>query len=116
MEKPITRRTSLLALGGLAAGALGWRADSAESAGVGPAAVASGAVTCVLTPELTEGPYYIAGEHVRRNITDGYPGTALALHLTVLDASSCKPIKGAAVDVWHADAAGAYSGLNGLVT
>jgi hypothetical protein len=34
MEKPITRRTSLVALGGLVAGTLGWRADSAESAGV----------------------------------------------------------------------------------
>jgi protocatechuate 3,4-dioxygenase beta subunit len=29
----------------------------------------------------------------------------------VLNASTCKPIKGAAVDIWHADAAGNYSGF-----
>ena len=117
MNDPITRRKSLITLGGVVGSALAGGALRAVSAGgatgSGPAAVANGAVKCVLTPELTEGPYYIAGEHLRRNITDGYPGTALALHLTVLDASSCKPIKGAAVDVWHADAAGDYSGLNG---
>jgi len=113
MEKTVTRRTSLVALGGLLAGALGWKAGSAESAGVGPAAVASGAVACVLTPELTEGPYYVPGEKVRSNITEGRPGAKLALALTVVDASTCKPIKGATVDIWHADALGAYSGVQG---
>ena len=63
-------------------------------------------------PELTEGPYYVAGEQVRRNITEGKPGTALTLKLTVVDASTCKPIKNAAVDIWHADAAGNYSAFS----
>ena len=31
----------------------------------------------------------------------------------MVDASTCKPIKGAAVDVWHADALGVYSGVQG---
>jgi hypothetical protein len=43
--------------------------------GGGPTAVESGAVTCVLTPELTAGPFYIPNEKLRRNITDGHPGT-----------------------------------------
>jgi protocatechuate 3,4-dioxygenase beta subunit len=94
----------------LAAG-LGWKLASSESAGAGPGAVASGAITCVLTPELTEGPYYIAGEKVRRNITEGRPGTPLTVGLAVVDASSCKPIRGASVDIWHADAGGVYSGF-----
>ena len=66
---------------------------------------------------MTEGPYYIAGEKVRRDITEGLPGAPLALRLTVLDASTCKPIKGAAVDIWHASAGGKYSGeeANGTV-
>jgi protocatechuate 3,4-dioxygenase beta subunit len=110
MEKRISRRTSLIALGGLAAAAAGWRADEA---GAGPAAVASGAVSCVLTPEMTEGPYYLPEEAVRRNITEGRPGTPLALHLTVVSVSSCKPIASAKVDVWHADASGVYSGVQG---
>ena len=113
----LSRRAALTKLGGLAAAALGggaWAAldeDEADAAAGGPAAVASGAVTCVLTPELTEGPYYIEDEKLRRNITEGKPGARLLLRLTVVDASTCKPIKGAAVDVWHADASGVYSGF-----
>jgi protocatechuate 3,4-dioxygenase beta subunit len=103
-------RGSLLRLGGVIAAAAGldalkggWLAhDSAD---------ASDTVTCVLTPEQTEGPYYIANEKVRRNITEGRPGTPLTLRLAVVDASTCKPIKGAAVDIWHCDAAGTYSGF-----
>ena|SRR6266566_1167951 len=111
----ITRRASLAKVGGFVAAALGasaWKLGSAaESDGTGPAAVASGAVSCVLAPEQTEGPYYIANEKLRRNITEGRPGTPLTLRLRVVDASTCKPIKNAAVDVWHCDALGAYSGF-----
>jgi protocatechuate 3,4-dioxygenase beta subunit len=110
-EHHLTRRDSLLRLAGLVAGAMGATALGSEEAGAGPAAVASGAVSCILTPELTEGPYYIAGEKVRRDITEGRPGVPLALRTTVVDASSCKPIKGAAVDIWHCDAGGVYSGF-----
>lgn len=66
---------------------------------------------CVLTPELTEGPYYIAGEKLRRDIRDGHPGTLLTLQLGVRNAATCAPLKGAAVDIWPADAAGNYSGF-----
>jgi protocatechuate 3,4-dioxygenase beta subunit len=110
-EQRLSRR-SILRLAGIAAASLGtsaWKARDAE--GGGPAAVEAGSVSCVLTPEMTEGPYYIAREQVRRNITDGHPGMPLVLRLTVVDASTCKPIKGAAVDIWHADAAGNYSGF-----
>jgi protocatechuate 3,4-dioxygenase beta subunit len=112
MDELLTRRGSLARLAGLLTAALGlgaWRSSASE--GAGPAAVASGAVRCVLTPEQTEGPYYIANERVRRNITEGRPGTPLTLRLKVVDASTCRPIKGAAVDIWHADAAGVYSGF-----
>jgi protocatechuate 3,4-dioxygenase beta subunit len=117
-RKRLTRRQSLARLGGLAAllGAGGWKLaageDDADAAG-GPAAVASGAVSCVLTPEQTEGPYYVDGAKVRRNVTEGRPGRALTLRLRVVDASTCRPIKGASVDIWHCDALGDYSGVNG---
>jgi protocatechuate 3,4-dioxygenase beta subunit len=113
----LTRRSSLLRLGGLAAGALGaatWKlesADDASGAGVGPTAVASGLVTCVLAPEQTLGPYFTDGDKVRRNVREGRPGVALSLRTTVVDASNCKPIRGAAVDIWHCDASGTYSGF-----
>jgi hypothetical protein len=115
MESPrVTRRGPIARFGGLLAALAGgsaWEAVTAEGRTDGPAGVASGVVTCVLAPELTEGPYYIAEERNRRNITEGRPGTALRLRLSVVNASTCRPIKGAAVDIWHADAGGVYSGF-----
>ncbi len=105
----LTRRRSLLGLGGLVAVALG--AGAARATEDGPAGVASGQVKCVLTPEMTEGPYYLSGEKLRRDITEGKPGARLDLALTVVDASTCRPIKGATVDIWHCDAGGVYSGF-----
>jgi protocatechuate 3,4-dioxygenase beta subunit len=107
-NRKLSRRESLLAAGGLIAAAL--MPEAAEAAGDGPSAVATGAVSCVLTPEMTEGPYYVPSEKVRRDITEGRPGVPLELRLTVVNASTCKPIKGAVVDIWHADAIGVYSG------
>jgi len=108
MDELLTRRNTLLRLAGLVGAGLG---IEALKAGDGPAGVASGAVKCVLTPEQTEGPFYIDNEKVRRNITDGRRGTPLTLRATVVDASTCKPIKGATVDIWHCDAGGVYSGF-----
>jgi len=117
-EARLTRRDSLLGLGGLAAAALGaggvlaaLDGQEAEAASSGPAAVASGLVTCVLTPEMTEGPYFLDGDKVRRDIREGRPGTRLDLATTVVDVSTCKPINGALVDIWHCDAGGTYSGF-----
>jgi protocatechuate 3,4-dioxygenase beta subunit len=117
-DNGVTRRGALLKLGGFAATAIGagaWGAKElldapeADAAGTGPAAVASGLVSCVLAPEMTEGPYYVEGDKVRRNITEGKPGVPLTLRLTVVDVSTCKPIRAAAVDIWHCDAGGVYS-------
>ena len=69
----------------------------------------------MLAPEQTEGPYYVSGAKVRRTITEGRPGVPLALRLRVVDASGCRPIRNAAVDVWHADALGSYSGVGAQV-
>jgi hypothetical protein len=107
----LSRRDSLLKLGGLltGAGVVGaWKL--AEEASAGPAAVASGFVSCVLAPEQTEGPYYLDDHKVRRNITEGRPGAPLTLRLGVVDVSSCKPVKGAALDIWHCDAGGVFRG------
>jgi protocatechuate 3,4-dioxygenase beta subunit len=112
-ESRISRRGVLAKLGGLAAVAVGGTMWKSDAEGAGPEAVAAGLVTCVLTPEQTEGPFYVAGEKVRRNITEGRPGTPLSLRLEVVNASNCKPIRNAAVDVWHTDALGVYSGVQG---
>jgi protocatechuate 3,4-dioxygenase beta subunit len=100
----LTRRDSLIRLGGFAATALGL-------VGLRSAPSEAATVSCILTPEQTEVPYYIAGEKLRRNITEGRPGAAMLMRALVVDASTCRPIKKAAVDIWHADAAGVYSGF-----
>ena len=109
-ENRVTRRGSLVKLGGAAVAAVaGWKAVEAADSSAGPTAVASGAVSCVLAPEQTEGPYFLPGDRMRRDVTEGKSGVPLALKLTVVDVSTCKPIKGAAVDIWHCDALGTYA-------
>ena len=66
-----------------------------------------------VTPGQTEGPYYLDVGKVRRDITEGKPGTPLVVALRLVEAGSCEPIRGAFVDIWHTDAAGQYSGFRG---
>uniref|UniRef100_UPI003F495DFB intradiol ring-cleavage dioxygenase n=1 Tax=Streptomyces chartreusis TaxID=1969 RepID=UPI003F495DFB len=65
---------------------------------------------CVLTPEQTEGPYYLDLETVRKNITEGKTGVPLTLRTTVIDTRTCVPLSNVAVDIWQCDAVGIYSG------
>jgi protocatechuate 3,4-dioxygenase beta subunit len=102
---PLRRREALIAMGaglGAIAGieAL-WRPLEAEGAG------------CLLQREVTEGPYYLDLDLVRRDITGNRRGAPLALAFTVVDAGTCSPIRNAMVEIWHADADGAYSGVAG---
>lgn len=67
-------------------------------------------VHCILTHEATEGPYYIPSPLLRTNITEDRNGLPLHLNISVTDVTKCSPAKGVYVDIWHADAAGQYSG------
>jgi len=101
------RREALLALGGLGVGAA-FGVRSLLKPATAPAAP-----DCLLQRELTEGPYYLDLDLVRRNVKGDRRGTPLALRFTVVDASSCTRLENAAVEIWHADAAGTYSGVSG---
>ncbi|OYU39575.1 MAG: protocatechuate dioxygenase [Pseudorhodobacter sp. PARRP1] len=68
---------------------------------------------CLLQKEVTEGPFYIDPHLLRADITEGKPGLPLQLRLQVVTAD-CAPVAGARVDVWHCDAAGAYSGVQNM--
>lgn len=63
---------------------------------------------CRLTPEQTAGPFYADVGLDRRDITEGLPGHPLRLGIRVVD-QDCRPVPGAVVEVWHADAGGDYS-------
>jgi protocatechuate 3,4-dioxygenase beta subunit len=68
--------------------------------------------SCPLTPRQTEGPFYFDPRLVRRDIRDGRLGLPLRLRLQVVAAADCAPLERARVDIWHCDAAGAYSGYD----
>ena len=116
----LTRRRVLAWLGGMGLAALiAGCADEGDSAAptattTAPTTATTGTtVDCILSPEQTEGPYYIDIDRVRSDITEGRPGAPLELTLNVVDGNSCEPISDAAVDIWHCDAEGVYSGVQG---
>lgn len=67
---------------------------------------------CTLYPQQTEGPFYLDLDSLRRDITEGKAGLPLSVVVQV-QSESCAPLKDVAVDVWHCDAAGVYSGFPG---
>ena len=67
---------------------------------------------CLLTPEVTEGPFYFDPRLLRPNIAEGKQGVPITLLLQIVDAG-CKPLNGARVDIWHCDATGVYSNYSG---
>jgi protocatechuate 3,4-dioxygenase beta subunit len=118
LEQRLTRRRALqwagaLGLAAFGAACAGDDGDSAAPATSTSTTTGTTAPDCVLMPELTEGPYYLDLDLVRSDIAEGRPGLPLDLLVTVVDAEACEPIEGAAVDVWHCDAGGAYSGVQG---
>ncbi|MEU1178920.1 intradiol ring-cleavage dioxygenase [Streptomyces sp. NPDC005820] len=68
----------------------------------------------VLTSETVEGPYYIDADKIRRDVTEDREGIPLLLGLKVIDSETCRPIRDAAVDIWHCDAVGVYSGYEDM--
>ncbi|MFF0734581.1 intradiol ring-cleavage dioxygenase [Streptomyces chartreusis] len=121
-DKSITRRRALAVTGGtVAAGGLavaGYQAafadtatTTAEEATTASASASESSGCMTLMSSVTEGPYYLDGALVRKDITEGKSGVPLTLRLTVVDATDgCTPVKGAAVEIWHCDAWGYYSG------
>ncbi|WP_369170585.1 intradiol ring-cleavage dioxygenase [Streptomyces sp. R28] len=123
-DKSITRRRAIAVTGGtLAAGGLavagyqtafadaGTTATDAATTATTTTASESAGSCMTLMSSVTEGPYYLDNALVRKDITEGKSGVPLTLRLTVVDATDgCTPVSGAAVEIWHCDAWGYYSG------
>ena len=69
--------------------------------------------SCAPTQAIEEGPYYLSDTPTRSDVTDGQSGKSMTYSFTVLD-TACKPIKGARIDIWYANAQGIYSGVNSV--
>jgi protocatechuate 3,4-dioxygenase beta subunit len=107
-----TRRRSLALLGGGGAGLIvaGSNGGFALARSTdGHDYVAEAARACSLTAEQEEGPYYVALERVREDIIGGQTGLPFELEITIVNSLTCKPLRHAAIDIWHANAAGVYS-------
>lgn len=77
-----------------------------------PSILFTGNGSCALVPETTQGPYYVSGEFIRSNVTEDQVGVPLYLDFQFIDTNTCEPVEGVAVDYWHANATGSYSGIS----
>jgi protocatechuate 3,4-dioxygenase beta subunit len=64
--------------------------------------------TCLVLPDLTQGPFPTIDQIERRDITEGHAGLALRVGIQVVD-EACAPIPDAIVEIWHCDTDGDYS-------
>ncbi|MGH7703106.1 MAG: intradiol ring-cleavage dioxygenase [Gemmatimonadales bacterium] len=112
----LSRREALAVLGMSGAAFLG----GGTAFGRRRATISRHSPSCVVRPEQTEGPYFvdeglnrsdIRADGVGGAISEGVP-LALTLALSGLNGTSCAPVPGAHVDVWHCDAAGVYSDVH----
>ncbi|MCU1260688.1 MAG: intradiol ring-cleavage dioxygenase, partial [Bryobacterales bacterium] len=103
----LNRRHTLAILGGAGAAAF-----------TGSLQVVDAATSCVaLAGQQTEGPYWVDEKlnrsDIRVDTSDGSvrPGVLLNLSIALQESSgsSCTPLAGARVDIWHCDATGVYS-------
>ncbi|GCB28251.1 hypothetical protein AAWM_11136 [Aspergillus awamori] len=67
--------------------------------------------TCIVQPEVTQGPYYIAGELIRRNVVEDQTGVPLFMDIQLIDTNTCEPLPNIYTDIWHCNATGVYSGV-----
>lgn len=91
--------------------------SSPTTAGTTAATVPAAAPSCVVKPELTEGPYFVDEKLNRSDIrpdpsggptAEGVP-LKLTFRVSQIGSAGCTALSGATVDVWHCDAAGVYS-------
>lgn len=70
--------------------------------------------SCILAPEVTDGPYYVVGENLRSNVKEEEycDGIDLFLEVQYVDIETCEPVPAVAVDVWNCNATGIYSGIS----
>ncbi|MCO6006222.1 intradiol ring-cleavage dioxygenase [Actinoallomurus purpureus] len=110
----VNRRAALTALGGASLGAAGIVALGSTAGASTAHRPSAPRPACVLAPELVEGPYYLDYDLFRRDITEHKDGVPLILRAVVVDATTCAPIPRAALDIWHTDALGEYSGYTAM--
>jgi protocatechuate 3,4-dioxygenase beta subunit len=74
-----------------------------------PDPFAAAASSCLLVASTTRGPCTTATDLAREDVSEGWSGLPVRLALRVVD-TSCAPLAGATVKIWHTNLEGSYSG------
>ncbi|MEZ4219859.1 MAG: hypothetical protein R3B13_02950 [Polyangiaceae bacterium] len=93
-----------------AAGSTGGAAGSAGAAG-GSSMCTQPTPGCIVTDDNILGPFYSAGAPERADLRDGQAGQRLVVSGRVYGCDCQTPLPNAVVDVWQANAAGAYDNV-----
>jgi protocatechuate 3,4-dioxygenase beta subunit len=112
----ILRRREVLALIG-SAGGVAAAVGALQPRAVAQTSSAAALPSCIVKPELTEGPYFVDEKLLRSDIRSDPTTKAISagvpLRLTFLvskvSSAGCAALQNAAVDIWHCDASGLYS-------
>ncbi|KAK8009125.1 extracellular dioxygenase [Apiospora marii] len=88
------------------------KVDAQYDPSTSPDIIFAGNASCALVAETTIGPYFVSGELMRTNVTEGQKGVPLHLDIQFISTSTCSPVKDMVIDVWHSNATGVYSGVS----
>ena len=114
----LTRRQALAAAGAAGAGvaatsALGLPGMTGHRADGWGGLDLADAATCILTPSMTEGPYFVDELLNRSDIRASKDGVKTTLTFNIFSAdANCDAFTGATVDMWQCDAQGSYSDVS----
>ncbi|ERS95385.1 hypothetical protein HMPREF1624_08263 [Sporothrix schenckii ATCC 58251] len=89
------------------------KSNKTVTAATDPVSLFSDAGACILMPSVDQGPLYVKGEQVRKDITEGEAGIKLTLVVQVVDYKTCKAVPDAYVDIWSSNSTGVYVGVQG---
>lgn len=87
----------------------GTAAMTAKACYPDPFAVA--VATCPLVVCATTAGPCTATAPARQDVSEGYPGLPVRLALKIVTATTCAPVVGAIVEIWHTQVTGVYSGV-----
>ncbi|PNS18593.1 hypothetical protein CAC42_5132 [Sphaceloma murrayae] len=67
--------------------------------------------SCILTPEVTYGPYYVSGEYYRTNVVEDQVGVPVHIEYQYIDVDTCEVATGLYLETWSTNATGVYAGV-----
>ncbi|KAK4164366.1 Intradiol ring-cleavage dioxygenase [Cladorrhinum sp. PSN259] len=89
------------------------KSNKPVSKGMDLATLFADAGACMLMPVVDEGPLYVKGEEIRKDITGGEKGIKMTLAIQVVDYKTCQVVPNAYVDIWSSNSTGIYVGVQG---